>query len=295
MAYTTNPNLPKVRARAVNLVRQGKSIRYVARYFGFNPSTVSRWNRKVPSGGCWILPTASSRPRHHPKELSLAVVKRIVSLRKETRGRCAEVIHRYLLNEKISVGLSSVKRVLKRQGLIKQRSPWKRYHLSPKRPKVANPGDLIQLDTIHLAESCQDTIYIYTLMDLCSRWAYAYATKRINTQKSIQFLNQAQEKFPHSFQCLQSDHGSEFSQHFSERARVLHRHSRVRRPNDNAHLERFNRTIQTEFLSRIPMNVRIINRLLPRYLDYYNNKRLHLGINLKTPSQILKKCCKAID
>jgi transposase-like protein len=43
MAYTINPNLPRLRAKAVDIViKEHKSIRHVARYYGFNPSTVSR-------------------------------------------------------------------------------------------------------------------------------------------------------------------------------------------------------------------------------------------------------------
>ncbi|KKP32604.1 MAG: hypothetical protein UR22_C0009G0031 [Parcubacteria group bacterium GW2011_GWC2_32_10] len=34
MAYTTNPKVPRLRVRAVNIVRSGKSISQVARYFG---------------------------------------------------------------------------------------------------------------------------------------------------------------------------------------------------------------------------------------------------------------------
>ena len=86
---------------------------------------------------------------------------------------------------------------------------------------------------------------------------------------------------------LQSDHGSEFSTSFSERARIKHRHSRVRRPNDNAHLERFNRTIQEECLDALPKDTRIINRNLPKYLRYYNEKRHHFGLNLQTPLKVI--------
>ncbi|MBU0981279.1 integrase core domain-containing protein [Patescibacteria group bacterium] len=62
----------------------------------------------------------------------------------------------------------------------------------------------------------------------------------------------------------------------------------------NAHLERFNKTIQNEFLKKMPHNVNEINKFLPEYLEYYNAKRLHLGIDLKTPIQ-LAKCFQTID
>jgi len=285
--YVTNPRLPKLRAKAVMMVRRGKSVRQVARYFGFNPSTISRWDKKMPRFGSYDIRSRSSRPYHHPKELSQEIVKRIVTLRKETHGRCAEVIHKYLINEGVKVSLSSVKRTLDRKGLIKRRSIWKRYHKFLERPKVFNPGDLIQLDTIHLMKNEKERIYVYTLIDLHSRWAYAKACRRINCANSIQFVKEARDQFPFNFRCLQSDHGPEFSELFTERVRITHRHSRVRRPNDNAHLERFNRTLADELLRNLPPDVNAINQELPRYLNYYNKKRLHMGINFQTPVQML--------
>ena len=180
-----------------------------------------------------------------------------------------------------------MKRTLDRKGLTKKRNIWKRYHLSCERPKVFNPGDLIQLDTIHLMKSEKERIYVYTLLDLHSRWAYAWATGRISCTRSLQFVREAKDRFPFNFKCLQSDHGSEFSELFSERVRITHRHSRVRRPNDNAHLERFNRTLADELLRNLPLDVNAINRELPHYLNYYNKKRLHMGINFRTPVQML--------
>ncbi|MCL5017528.1 MAG: integrase core domain-containing protein, partial [Patescibacteria group bacterium] len=72
---------------------------------------------------------------------------------------------------------------------------------------------------------------------------------------------------------------------------IDHRHSRVRKPNDNAHIERFNRSIQEECLDKvisIPVEYR---KAINEYLPYYNGRRLHLGINLKTPLE----CVQAID
>jgi transposase InsO family protein len=292
MSYTTNPNLPKVRAKAVTMVRNGMSIRQVAKYFGFNPSTISRWVKRAPQGNFYELATRSSRPKHYPQAIDWRVARRIADLRRKTKGRCSEVIHQMLLNENITVSLNTVKRTLRRQGLIKPRSPWKKYHLSGERPEALKPGDLVQVDTIHLWLSRTERIYVYTLIDVYSRWVYAYATKRISGGETLKFIKQAKRKSKFDFSCIQSDHGPEFSKYFTHMVKTRHRHIRVRKPNDNAHIERFNRTIQQELLNQLPKDVRIINGHLKAYLRYYNQERLHLGINLQTPSQILERCCQ---
>lgn len=154
---------------------------------------------------------------------------------------------------------------------------------------ILHPGDLVELDTVHIFQPLTARIYLYTLLDVYSRWAFALATEKINTIKSVEFVKKAKQKAPFKFICLQSDHGSEFSKQFSERIQIRHRHSRVRKPNDNAHLERFNRTIQEEFLRHLKsLEIPEINAALPEYLNYYNSKRPHLGINLKTPCQLLR-------
>lgn len=295
MPYTVNPHLPKLRAKAVMMVRSGQSIRQVAKYFGFNPSTVCKWVKRAPEGNFYELDTRSSRPRSHPKTIDWRIKRKIIDLRVKTKGRCPEVIQQMLLNENVKVSLNTVKRTLRRNHLIRPRSLWKKYHLSGERPKATNPGDLVQVDTIHLWLSKQERIYVYTLIDVNSRWAYAHATKRISGGETLKFVRQAKKKATFDFSCVQSDHGPEFSSYFTHMIKTRHRHIRVRKPNDNAHLERFNRTIQDEFLNYLPKDVKVINGRLKDYLRYYNQERLHLGINLQTPFQILRGCCQAIE
>jgi transposase InsO family protein len=276
---------------AVNLVYQGWGVRKVSRYMGVSPGAVSKWVKKDLSYGLRPIPTESSRPHHHPNELSQNIIDKIVEIRLK-HNRCAEVVHQELLNQGLSVSLSSVKRTLDRQGLIRKRSPWKRWHFEIERPLALKPGDLVQIDTIHLIPG---KLYIYTLIDVFSRWAQAKVSERINTHRSLSFVCNSEGEFPSSFSMIQSDHGSEFSTYFTENVKTRlgsnHRHSRVRKPSDNGHLERFNRTLQEECLKDIPKTLRAYRKAIPEYIHYYNNERLHLGLNLKTPIE----CFQAID
>src|SRR3989344_1224583 len=254
MSYTTNPKLPRLRAKAVEMVYQGWSIRRVAKHFDYHHTAVMRWVQKARGLSPFKILTMSSRPNHHPRSLPRQTIEAIISQR-INRRRCAEVVHQELLRKDIRVSLSSVKRTLKRSGLLKERSPWKRPHDYTQRPEVTHTGALIQVDTIHLIGPDGVRIYIYTLIDLFSRWAYAEVVSRISAQTSVEFVLRAQELASFKFEVIQTDHGSEFSTWFTNalrRSDTIHRHSRVRQSNDNAHIERFNRTIQEECLDRIP-------------------------------------------
>ena len=282
MAYTSNPRMPRVRMDAVKLIRSGWSYRKVAIHTGYPIGTLSKWVKKAELyGGFWI-PTSSSKPLHHPNELDDEIVQKIVEQRLK-RKRCAEVIHQELVNQGVLVSLSSVKRVLKRKGLIKERSPWKRYHLSGIRPEASKAGSLVEIDTIHIVPRPVFRFYVYTLLDVYSRWAYAKSVERMNTHKTVSFVREAQRISPFKFETLQTDHGPEFSTYFSDQIGLPHRHIRVRKPNDNAHLERFNRTLQEECLNHVSPNPKSYQKAISEYLPYYNNERLHLGLNLKTP------------
>ncbi|MBU4284753.1 DDE-type integrase/transposase/recombinase [Patescibacteria group bacterium] len=292
MAYSNNPNLPSVRMEAVRLVKSGWSIRKAAKHLGFSHCSVRLWLKRKPVYG-WhgklVIPTFSSRPKHHPKQLKPETIDAIVKQRQK-RNRCAEVVHRELLKQGIIVSLSSVKRTLKRQGLIRYRSPWKRWHFSESRPEAVLAGDLVQIDTIHFVIG-DKRFYVYTLLDVASRWAYAKTSLRINTWNSLKFVKEALKYAGFNFKMIQSDHGSEFSVWFTEhlgKLSISHRHIRVRKSNDNGHIERFNRTIQEECLNKVNRNLKSFQKAINEYLPYYNNQRLHLGINYLTPLEWLK-------
>lgn len=133
-----------------------------------------------------------------------------------------------------------------------------------------------------------DQLYIYTMLDVFSRWAYATPSLRISTHRSLSFVERGQLASPFDFQTIQSDNGSEFSKWFTKRIverGLSHRHSRIRTPNDNAHLERFNRTIQDECINCIPESFRLWQKEIPEYLRYYNHERPHMGLGMKTPQE----------
>jgi len=288
MPYTTHKHMPRIRRDAAELVRKGWSTRKVARHFGFSQSVIVKWVARAKKYGLHPIPTISSRPKYHPRQLSGELVWKIFHKRFETR-RCAEVVHQELANQGVSVSISSVKRTLDRAGLLNKRSPWKRYHPHIDRPEVLKPGDLVEIDTIHLMVDEKKRVYVYVLIDVYSRWVYVKACERIGRAVSLRFVREAQRHASFQFKMLQSDHGPEFGKWFVEQVEKSHRYTRIGKPNDNAHIERFNRTVQEECLDKCKKEVSVLNKALRIYIPYYNEKRLHFGLNLKTPSQFTNK------
>jgi transposase InsO family protein len=237
------------------------------------------------------IPTKSSRPKRSPRAISRKLVSAIIEER-IGRRRCAEHVYHALKRKGIKVSLSSVKRTLDRCNLRKKRSPWKRPHDFTERPEALFSGALLELDTIHIIAPDGSRIYVYTIIDLFSRWAYAEVVERIGAEVSARFVRRAQKRAPFRFLMVQSDHGSEFSTRFTHRLReqdMRHRHSRVRQKDDQAHIERFNRTIQEECFDRTEHSISSFKRVLPEYLRWYNTARTHMGINYQTPLEVLRR------
>lgn len=138
-------------------------------------------------------------------------------------------------------------------------------------------------------------MYIYTVIDLYTRMAYARISPNLTEKGAAETIFQAQEFMGFSFKMVQSDNGAEFQRRFQERLNakgIRTRHSRVRHPNDDAHIERFNRTLRKECIGQYNPNKTIdfVERKLKRFINYYNYDRIHLGIDLKTPYEVLQRC-----
>lgn len=293
MAYSNNPYAPKARRLAVNLVaRNGLSVAEAARRSGVHRTTLHRWiakARQLELAWNAHVPTLSSMPPRRSNELPDETVAAIVHERHRS-GRGAYFVHLELVDAGTPVSLSSVKRTLRRQGLTKTESKWKRHRPHVERPLPAYPGALVQIDAIHFVQRDGTRFYVVTMIDLYSRVAYAEYSQRLNQRVALGVLLRGQDYFGISIDMVQADNGSEFGKWFHDQLRakgIALRHSRVRKSNDNAHIERFNRTIQEECLSPEVREASVSDKIY-WYLLYYNQFRRHSGISGSVPMDLLQ-------
>lgn len=163
----------------------------------------------------------------------------------------------------------------------------------PKDFKAEYPGHLVALDSI---EKFVYGIrrYIITFEDIHTRFAFAWSTTSHASRAAKDFFNYCQKAFPFPFTFILTDNGSEFKKHFNEelnRLHLIHYHTYPKTPKMNAHIERFNRTIQEEFIDyhlgdlENPDN---FNRQVIDYLLWYNTERPHYAFkNKMSPIQYL--------
>ncbi len=320
MAYSTNPNLPKARAFAMQLlIVQHLPLQTVANRCGVHRCTIWRWKRKWEvlnqnvqmdnpnrpnriysrmnhlNRCTWRIPTVISRPHNSPTAVSQDLVRLVLAVRAQLK-RCAEVVWHHLVNVLfVTVSLSSVRRILWRSGVARGRKNRVRSD-NPRRPLVTAPGELVQTDTIHHVDPKNGRrLYYYTVIDLFTRMTHVTLAPKLRQGLAAQAVLEARDAWGFPIAIVQADNGPEYGRYFEQQmkwANIQTRHSRLQRPNDNAHIERFNRTIQTECIGyywqkSVPLSRQ--QATLSAYLEHYNTRRVHLGIQMLTPMQMLQR------
>lgn len=157
------------------------------------------------------------------------------------------------------------------------------------------PGHLVALDTVErIVHGCRR--YVITFEDIYSRFSFTWVTKSHASKAAEEFFGLCLKVFPCSFNFLYvlTDNGSEFKKYFAEKLKELHLiHYRTfpRTPQMDAHLEKFNRFIQEEFIDfkqYLLFNPDEFNQELIDYLIFYNVQRVHCAFQNKlSPIQFI--------
>ena len=125
----------------------------------------------------------------------------------------------------------------------------------PKRKKLRRkdflprlPGDLIQMDAVAIFTAGLKR-YIFTAIDVRTRFAFAYAYKANSSANGSDFIGKFLKVAPFVTRRVQTDNGSEFTKHFDnfcQKNGLTHFFNYPRHPESNGFLERFNRTVQEQ-------------------------------------------------
>jgi len=159
----------------------------------------------------------------------------------------------------------------------------------PKDFKALYPGHCVAFDTVekHIDGKRR---YVITFEDIFTRFSFAWSTTSHASLAAKEFFDMCVKVFPFSFTFVLTDNGSEFKKYFNEailQEHMIHYHTYPRTPKMNAHLERFNRTIQEEFVDYHMKELETpstFNVKLVEWLSWYNTERVHFAFkNKQTP------------
>ncbi len=176
-----------------------------------------------------------------------------------------------------------------RTGRLHEKKRIRRKKLRVKDYKPEKSGDLVQIDTvvkfIHGVKR-----YILTAIDVESDFAFALTYTSLSSKTSADFMKKLEDIVPFKIKRVQTDNGLEFERYFREYLKVrniVHFHNYPRCPKMNAFVERFNRTIQEDYIDRHLQTLRDdmehFNHDLMDWLLWYNTKRPHESLGMVSP------------
>lgn len=179
----------------------------------------------------------------------------------------------------------------------KRRLAWKKKRITDLQTKPST-GFLFCLDTVvrHFEGAKR---YILTAVDRHSRFAFAWMYTTHSSLTAADFLKRLHELMGGNLVHIQTDNGSEFHLHFEKAIKELnlqHWWSRVKTPKDNAVCERFNRTLQEEFIGcgNAYTDPAVFNRKLTDWLIEYDFHRPHAALGYLRPIEIARRGGKVL-
>jgi len=283
--------------------RRTRNAVYTAKELGISRWTVYRWVKRGTSISQYHktyiyqgLKRKSTRPQRVHKALTIQEESAIISFRKRKKYTAEKV--KYLLN--LSASPRTIHRRIKKKGLTSR-------YGNHRRPRYQKATHMHLKNTTTIGKLQMDVKYItpelsglpytcfeYAVVDIYSRYKDAVILNHLDQDGSILALMEILKRLPFTPDFIQTDNGLEFQGRFSEysiKRGLKHHLIHKSTPNENAVIERTFRTDEEEFffmMERAPKHYDELREWFAAFLHEYNYERPHLGINLKTPIEVIK-------
>lgn len=295
-----------MRVKVREIIKQFRalgSVSLVAKELGIHRVTVWRWVKRAKTkahdriGSLSTIGLERLKPgvKHPQRKLTIQQESAIISLREET-GFAAVKIKGEL---QLGVGINTIHRLLQRKGLLNTYGNHRRPHYQKTTHmhlKNTTAIGKLQMDVKYLTPELTGlpyTCFEYAVIDIYSRYKEAVILNHLDQDGSILALMEILKRLPFEPDFIQTDNGLEFQgrfhQYCTERG-LKHHLIHKSTPNENAVIERTFRTDEEEFFFRMeqpPKDYDHLRDMFADFLHYYNHKRIHLGINLKTPYSVV--------
>ena len=322
VTHANAPLTPEGRRRlSALIVDDGWSLRRAAERFQCSPATAKRWVDRYRAG--IPLVDRSSRPVSSPGRLPRRTERRIVALRFNRRWGPHRIAYHLHLHRS-TVGRVLTRYRMPRLANIDQATGLPVRKPKPVRYEVDRPGRLVHVDIkkqgripdgggwrIHGRGSEQDRKsavtrdraaragaagsrgyrYLHHAVDDHSRVAYSEILDDERKETAAGFWTRANAFFESigvTVTAVMTDNGSCYRSHAFADAlgeSVKHKWTKPYRPQTNGKVERFNRTLATEWAYARPYaNEQDREATYPAWLHHYNHHRPHTGIGGQVPS-----------
>jgi transposase InsO family protein len=252
------------------------------------------------------LQPRSRRPRTTRKRQWTAAQEQAVRRLRETFPRYGKLKLQVLLAvEDLMLSASMIGRILaslRRRNLLIEPRTVRMRRPRPVRPYATRlpkekrtptvPGELIQLDTVHVHPEPGVERRQFTAVDVVSRYGVFGVRSRATAGTAAAFLDEIVQRMPFPVQAIQVDGGSEFMAEFETACQTKGIAVYVlppRSPKLNGRVERLNGTSRREFWACYDGELDLPNltTALRTFEEQYNTERPHQALGYATPSAFL--------
>lgn len=275
--------------------------------FKLKKSTLHDWKRTYEESGRRIssLIPHQTRPLHVRRmETDIRLVTLIKEMRREHGNIGKSMLKPFVDAYAKELGITSlaestIGKVIKRRHLTfekkvypqKQQNKFKKFRVR-KSPKVVSSG-FIQMDSIVVYINYEKHLFI-SVMDIHTKFAHVVYVDDLKSATAKRVLKEFQTLNPTPIHTVQTDNGSEFLKSFHaylDEQQIKHQFIYPRMPKINSYIERFNRTIQEEFILRndeIYYDQKVFAQKLTKYLYWYNYQRPHSSLKYVPPMTFIQ-------
>lgn len=274
--------------------------------FNLKRSTLYSWRKRYLDSRKKLVSLVPRSTRPHTTrqmEVDWRLVEFIRAVRKEYGNEGSHIIKPFLDEYAKKLGIttisySTIEKVIRRRKLTfeKRSRPRRKVAIKPlrtrKSPRVGSPG-YIEIDTIEIRLN-KHKYYFVSIIDIFTRFAYVELLSTKSAKETKEALERFRDIYCHIVIAAQTDNGSEFFKEFHEyleTEKIKHIFIYPNSPKLNGVVERFNRTIQEEFINRsrdFGYNNERFNTKLTSYLNWYNCHRPHSSLGYQSPMQFIQ-------
>lgn len=274
-----------------------------------NRQYIYRWKNRYD--GSWdSLRYRSRRPHSHPNQHTPEELKLIFDMRRRNPHTGLVIFWVKLMQRGYTRSVTSLYRVLRRQGIMAVKPPNPKY-ISKPYEQMRYPGQRFQIDVKFVPSACLvgeaasgQKFFQYTAIDEYSRWRYVEAFDERNTYTSAVFLEHLLKAFPLPIECVQTDNGNEFTKRFTAKSEkdltlfqkrlaehgIRHKQIRPFTPRHNGKVERSHRKDNERFYATHTFySFEDFSRQLQLYNRREYNRFPMRPLGWKSPHTILKE------
>lgn len=282
-----------------------QNVARTCRHFGISRKTFYKWQARHTAHGTAGLADRSRVPRTSPRATPPEVVSKVLYLRQNYHFGAARISDYLKRHHRIAIASSTVQRVLVRSDMrrLPANQKYRRLNKRWKRYEKQQPGHRLQMDVKFLERipGTKKRLYQFTAIDDCTRIRVLKLYDACNQATAIQFLDEVVRRLPFRVLVLQTDNGAEFQTNFHahvEELGIRHAYIRPYTPRLNGKVERSHRVDAEEFYQLLDKrgisdDIRLFNKKLREWEDYYNFHRPHGALSGQTPYERLMQKTKA--